>query len=547
MNTILKRRFLRHEWYKPWLIFFGAVMCAIMSCHRVGPRPEKSDQNLKFSLMKDPLSLDPRIGNETVATQLHFMLFEGLLKLNPDMSLSPAQAKSYEISEDRKTYTFHLDDSKWSDGSAVTAYDFERSWKSLLDPNFPCPDAYLLYSIKNAEAVKKGEIPIDEVGISVTDPKTLVVELGAPSPYFLQIVACSVLLPVNLKSKDPNWAQSPKHFISNGPFTLKQWRFNQEIVLDKNLHYLRAAEVKLNRITAEIIPRELAALHMYASGHFDLVGAPLSLFPTILHEDLEKKKLASVYPVAMTKFLAFNTSAFPFNNANMRRAFAYAINRKAIVENITQLQEKEALNLVPPILIPGHETTLFADDDAVKARECFKKGLEELKIQPKDLLNIPFMYVASELNHLLAQELQERWFKVFGVRIAIEGIDFKTLHERSKAGKYAIGIFVWLADYGDPMNILERFQDRTNHRNYSKWQNEEYNTLIKKMLSASSRQEYLEKVKEAEDFLIDEMPVTGLFHDNFVFLIHPYVRGFAVSPLGHIYFERLSIDSAKKS
>lgn len=249
----------------------------------------------------------------------------------------------------------------------------------------------------------------------------------------------------------------------------------------------------------------------------------------------------------MTKFLAFNTAAFPFNNANLRRAFAYAVSRKEIVEQVTQLYEKEALNIIPPILVPNQETTLFTDDDAEKAKEYFQKALEELKIHPKDLTNISFMYVASELNHLLAQELQERWSKLFGVRIAIEGIDFKSLQERSKAGKYSIGIFVWLADYGDPMNILERFQDRTNHRNYSKWQSAAYNQLIQQALQAPNRIEYLAKVQEAERFLIDEMPVTGLFHDNYVFLLHPHVRGFAVSPLGHIYFERISIDASKKS
>ncbi|MBS0624573.1 MAG: peptide ABC transporter substrate-binding protein [Verrucomicrobia bacterium] len=512
-------------------------MCSFISCQK----PEKKEQSLRFSLVKEPVSLDPRIGNETVATQIHFMLYEGLLKLNPDMSLSPAQAKSYEISNDRTTYTFHLDKATWSNGDPVTAYDFERSWKSLLSPKFPCPDAYLLYSIKNAEKTKKGAASLNEVGIRALDSQTLQVELEAPSPYFLQIVASSVLLPVHESIDDS------KNIVSNGPFTLKEWRLNQEIILEKNPSYLHASDVKLNQIAIEIIPREMAALHMYASGHFDLVGAPLSLFPTILHEDIEKKKLASVYPVAMTKFLAFNTASFPFNNANLRRAFAYAVSRKEIVEQITQLYEKEALNIIPPILVPNQETSLFTDDDAKKAKEYFQKALDELKVHPKDLTDISFMYVASELNHLLAQELQERWSKLFGVRITIEGIDFKSLQERSKTGKYSIGIFVWLADYGDPMNILERFQDRTNHRNYSKWQSAEYNKLIQQALQAPDRTGYLAKIQEAERLLIDEMPVTGLFHDNYVFLLHPYVRGFAVSPLGHIYFERISIDTAKKS
>ena len=130
-------------------------MCLFMSCSNIGPSMRKTEQNLKLSITREPVSLDPRKGNDMVTSQFHFMLFEGLLKLNPDLTLSPAQAKSYEISDDHKTYTFHLAETKWSDGTPVTAYDFEKCWKSMLNPVFPCPDAYLLYPIKNAKLAKK--------------------------------------------------------------------------------------------------------------------------------------------------------------------------------------------------------------------------------------------------------------------------------------------------------------------------------------------------------------------------------------------------------
>jgi oligopeptide transport system substrate-binding protein len=465
-----------------------------------------------------------------VASQLHFMLYEGLLRLNPDMTIAPAAAKSWEISEDGKTYTFYLDDTKWSDGAPVTAHDFEFSWKSILDPQFPSPDAYLLYSVKNAKLAKKGNVPLDQVGIYTRGEKTLVVELEYPAPYFLQIVASSVLLPVRKGSEES---------CHNGPFKLKSRKFNQEIVLEKNPRYRKAADVKLKSICIEIIDREMAALHMYASGHFDLIGAPLSFFPAALLQDLEQKKLLSFFPVAATKFLSFNTTVFPFSNANIRRAFSMAIDRKSIVENITQLNEKEALSPIPSALFSDEVKPLISDADLRGAKECFKKGLEELKVE--DLGSIPFMYVLSEINHLTAQALQDQWEKVLGVKVHLEHVEFKTLHERSSKGHFSIGLFAWLADYADPMNIIERFQDRTNHRNYSKWENNDYNQLVESALKASSPEQYIEKVRLAEQFLVDEAPFTGLYHENFVFLIHPYVKGFAISPLGHIYFDRISM------
>lgn len=486
-------------------------------------------QDLRFCLRKDPVSLDPRKGNDMVASQIQFMMYEGLLQLNEDMTLSPAQAKTYEISPDRKTYTFYLEDAKWSDGSSVTAKDFERSWKNILDPHFPSPDAYLLFPVKNGKQAKKNLCSLDEVGIRALDDKTLVVELEAPIPYFLQIVASSVLLPIHI-SENPH--------ISNGPFKLKQWKFNQELVFEKNPRYRRANKVKLNHIYIEIIDRELATLHMYASGYFDLIGAPFSFFPAILQNDLEQKNVVTRYPIANTKFLSFNTDAFPFTNANIRRAFSYAINREGITKNITQFNEKEALSIIPPVLLTTR-SPLTAQANEKKAREYLEKGLKELQIDSLD--SVSFMYVSTEINHLLSQELQNQWSKILGVKVHLEGVEFKTLHERSAGGKYHIGLFALVADYSDPMNVLERFREKSNHRNYPKWDNESYNQLLETALATSSREEYLKIIQKAEALLLDEMPITGLFHENFLFLVHPHVQGFAISPLGQIHFEKLSL------
>ncbi len=502
----------------------------------------KTEQHLRVNIKSEPVSLDPRKGNNYVAAQLHFMLFEGLLKLNPDLSLSPAQAKSYEVSEDLKTYTFHLDETTWSDGTPVTAYDFEKSWKSILNPVFPSPDAYLFFPIKNAKLAKKGEVPLYQVGITSKDAKTLVVELEFPAPFFLQTVASSSFLPVNfqLDSREPDWADSCKNFISNGPFILKEWKLNQEIVLEKNSRYHQSKEVHLDKVSFEIIDNESTVLYLYSKAHFDLVGTPLSFIPSMIHHDEEKKKLLQFFPVAMTKFLAFNTDSFPFNNANIRRAFSYAINRKNIVNHISQLGQQEALTVIPPALLPG-QPNLFNDADNEKARGYLQKGLQELQIEAKDLNSIVFLYWSNAVNQSIAQELQNRWSEVLGVDVNLENMEFKLLHDRSKKGEFAIGLFAWVADYSDPMNILERFQDKTSYRNYSKWQNETYNDLLSQALKALSPDDYYQKIKAAEQVLIDEMPITGLYHDNYVFLIQPHVKGFEISPLGHIYFDRISI------
>ena len=357
--------------------FLGCfVLCMFTSCQKNIPSSTPSkEQNLRISLNAEPYSLDPRKGNDMVASQVQFLLFEGLVRLNPDMSVSPAAAKSYEISPDGKVYTFHLRNSLWSDGTKVTAYDFEKAWKKILDPQFPSPDAYLLYAIRNGKRAKAGQVPLEEVGVQSRDEMTLVVELESPMFNFLQIVASSVLLPVaeKMDETEPNWAMHKEMILSNGPFCLNEWLPRQKLVFEKNPLYHGAKAVKLDRILVDIIDRELPVLHMYASGHFDLVGTPLSFFPSALIDDLEKQKLLTFFPVAATKFLAFNTSTAPFHNANIRKAFAYAISRESIVQHVTRLNEEKALNVISPVLVADSKD-YFSDGDTNSARKFFEQG-----------------------------------------------------------------------------------------------------------------------------------------------------------------------------
>ncbi|HVW99391.1 MAG TPA: ABC transporter substrate-binding protein, partial [Candidatus Babeliaceae bacterium] len=177
------------------VVYFFLILTLLASCGKP-EAPSKKLHILRMNVNREPVSMDPRQGSEYVSSTLHFMLFEGLMRLNPDGSLTPAQAKSVEISDDRKTYTFHLRDTKWSDGTPVTAYDFEKAWKKILSPHFAAPSASLLYAIRNAEKAKRGTISLEDVGIHSTDPRTLIVELESPTPYFLSLVSFCVFFPV---------------------------------------------------------------------------------------------------------------------------------------------------------------------------------------------------------------------------------------------------------------------------------------------------------------------------------------------------------------
>ncbi len=526
-------------------LILGMLMIFSSACQRDELYPKKGEQRLRLNLKTEPPNLDPRKGSDMIATQIHFMLFEGLMRLEPDLSLTYAQAKSYEISADSKMYTFHLGDYKWSDGSPVTAYDFEQTWKDLLDPTFSAPDAYLLYPIKNAEAAKRNQAPLSSIGITAPDAKTLIVELEKPTPHFLKMTACSALLPVNQTraKKSPNWAQeASKHFLCNGPFQLAAWKHHDEILVRKNPHYRNAHLVKLDSVQISMIDSEIAALHMYATGYFDILGPPLSPFPTASYHDLIQKDLLQLSSIAGSKFCVFNTKKPPFDNVHIRKAFSYAIHRQSIIDNITQLHELIATGAIPPVLKGGTAISYFPDHDVQLARAHFQQGLKELGLQTKDLESIPFTYWTNEMNNLIAQELQQQWLEALGVKIELQNVDFKTLQEKSKQASFSIALFAYVADYPDPMSILERFKYADNFRNHAKWSDPAYVQLLDRSEHAPSSEERLALLEKAEALFIDQMPIAPLFHWNYAFLVQPHVKGFCISPLGNIYFDTISLD-----
>jgi len=404
--------------YKFISLTIGLLMIFTSSCG--DHHSSKRIKELKINIHDEPHTLDPRKGGDVISSSLHFMLFDGLTSLNPDCSTSPAVAETIDISDDSLTYTFHLRDSFWSDGSPVTAYDFEKAWKDILNPSFPAVNAHLLYPIKNAEHAKKGLTSLDEVGIKAQDAKTLVVDLQHPTPYFLQLTSFCVFFPVNSKidRSFPDWAnRADKHFVGNGPYVLKTWKHNDEIILEKNDRYWAKNDIKLDGIRISMVSDGMTALHMYENNELDMIGAPLSPIPIDAHAELIKKGSLRVSPVAGTTICTFNNNRFPFNNANIRRAFSLAINRETIIKNVTQLNELVATGPIPPVLKNHKNKMFFRDNDQIQAQEFFKKGLAELNIQPSDLDEITYCYSISEINHKIAQALQQQWFEVLGVKV----------------------------------------------------------------------------------------------------------------------------------
>ncbi len=481
----------------------------------------------------DPATLDPRRGGDLSSSMLHFLLYDGLTRMNPNGKAELSLAKELIISEDRKSYLFHLKDVVWSDGSPITAWDFENSWKNILSPSFPSLNAHLLYPIKNAILAKTGAVPLSEVAIYAKDAKTLLIELENPTPYFLELISFCVFFPI--KSKSDQFVE--KGMVTSGPFFVKSWKYNNEMVLMKNNHYHRKEEIFLDSIHISMIDNEMTALQMFEKEQIDLLGQ----IPTDAIPDLLKKGLVQIRPTAATTFCVFNTSQPPFSNKKIRKAFSFAINRNEIIFHITQLDEKEALGMIPPIL-KGRESKYFKDADIEYAKQLFAEGLKELGMLKKDFPEIHYLYSNSEKYRKIAQAIQYQWKKALDIDIKLEKMDHKILIDRLAKRDFFLAQTHWVAQYNDPMNIFERFKYKTNVKNYPHWENQTYIDLLNRSFFAADKNERQDILEEAEKIFIEEMPIAPIFHWNSAFIAKPYLKNVDFAPLGNCFFEKISIN-----
>lgn len=497
----------------------------------------KKNLSLKIATEEDFSSIDPAKGTTLSDASLFKWLYEGLIKIDHQGKVTPGIAEDVSVSKDIKTYTFHLRKSFWSDGTPCTSFDFLESYRRILEPNFPSPNCYQLYPIKNAKKFKEGAVDFAEVGIKAPDEKTLIIELEHPTPYFLKMLATHFYAPASPKLRTSS-THALDQLTFNGPYILKEWKPHQEIILEKNPKYW-AAKTIIHENLQILILQENIAYQMFEGRSLDWAGSPLSTLPPDTLPSLKHRGLLNVLQAAGTHWYRINTDKPPLNNPNLRKALAYAIDRKSIVEHVTQGFQQPALGIVPPILKETHEN-LFQDHNLPLAWEHFQKALKELDIDKDEFPLITLLYSQNERDRKIAQAVQQQWKKALGIQVKIESLEPKLFLDRVMKGDYQISSGSWFADFEDPINFLEVFKYKTNSSNRTRWENPRYSELLDASNKEAIPKKRNEILNEAEKILVEEMPVIPLFYSSFHYLHSPNTTTLYLSPLGALKFgERL--------
>jgi len=527
------------------------LLTTLSSCSKSSSiTPGATSSTLHINLPEEPVTMDPRKGGDSYSCSLHFLLFDGLTRITEKSSGDHGIADRVDLSEDKLTYTFHLREAKWSNGLPITAYDFAYSWKSMLDPSFPAPNANMLYPILNAEEAKKGLVSVDAVGVTALDEKTLVVTLKTPTPYFLNLTSFCAFFPVckEVAQNHPEWADKASPlFTCSGPYTLTEWKHGNEFLLDKNSSHWDIDNISVDKIHISLVKDENTVLELFDQGKLDLVGMPFTNISVDAAETLCKKGLLEACPVGRTLICSFNVHHPILSNLNIRQALSKAIDREAIASSVGVLGDSPALNFVPPALKRGKNIPLIEPMNAKEARAHLQAGLQELGLEVSDLEKITLIYPIQERARSVVQILQENWMKHLGVKIELQSVTFKDFLTSINQGNFDICHFYWLAQYDDPMNILDRFRYKTNPKNYSKWENQEYIDLLEASAMAD-KDEREQLLQQAEELIMRELPIAPIIHTSILRMKQPYVQNlqtFSIgfTPLQSIHLEPHSVDA----
>ncbi len=532
--------------FKKRILFLLGVATFFSSCQSSGEKEKavalhgdkKSTSHiLRVNIHTEPRTLDPARARDLQSVTLARMLFEGLTRVNHGEKIENALAEKIRISNDRLTYTFHLRDSVWTNGDPVTAEDFVYAWKRILHPNSIAENAFQLYVIKNAKECKEGKLPLDQLKVQALDDKTLQVELAAPTPYFLELTSYPGFFPIHAKidRTHPKWIEGKEDYVSNGPFSLKEWHHHDRICVKKNEKYWDAEEVQLQEIHLVMVEEE-AELAMFENRTLDWAGSPLSIIPIDALPKLRETKVLHSQPILGTYFLGLNTKNKMFSSPKLRRALSFSIDRDAIVEHVLMGSQVAARGYVPEALHLS-ESSYFAhrpsDESLIK---MFEEGLAETKLKREDFHKLELLYPSTERNQRIAHALQERWMRLFGLSIKIHGVEHKVYIEKLHKSDFQIAVGSWLADFGDAISFLEVFKESESSTNHTHWSDATYTQLLEKSYVTADPLERQILLTHCEKILLDAMPIIPLFHYNMQFVQNENVEGIFISRMGGIDF-----------
>lgn len=558
---------------------------ALLACD--GETTEAQDEPvvLNWNIGADPRTLDPGLNGASDGGDVINNTFEGLVREKQGEVL-PGMAETWDVSADGLTVTFNIrDDAKWSDGSALTADDFVRSWLRGMDPRNASEYSWI-WSYTNVEGAadfansgSDDDATLDAlaeaVGISSeNDGAQLVVELTTPTNWFVSLMSFYHFMPVPETADvegEGQWAKEPGTAISNGPFVLTDYTVGDKLKLEKNPNYWNIEDVQIDEINGYFIDSETTAYARYESGELDFIpSVPTAMIPGLMIASQE----FHVFPLLGTYYINFNLAGDPdiggtkdigdrdnevFYNENLRKALALAIDREAITEALGAGQVPAGGFISPGFLDHNEEdfyenskddSDIVVDDGAFALAETyFETAANELYPDAADpvaelrteLETKEYRYNTSEAHKQVAELVQGMWKDNLGFTIELGNEEWALFQGTRTDGNYDMARGGWLTDFMDPSGMLGIFT-QGNAYNDPDYNNPAFEAKIEEAQTATTAAAHFQALYDAHKIFMEDMPVIPIYHYNDTMLVKSHVKGWSRSVLGGIDFSSAYIE-----
>ncbi|WP_214819495.1 MULTISPECIES: peptide ABC transporter substrate-binding protein [unclassified Exiguobacterium] len=510
------------------ILALGSVLaaCSTGGDSDGGGSSSNGEKVLRLTDTSDITTADPALATDAVAFNLIANTMEGLYRLDKDGNAVPALAEGEpEVNEDETVYTFTLRDAEWSNGEPVTANDFVYAWQRAVDPATGSQYAYIMNTIKNAEAINTGDTPKEELGVKAIDEKTLEVTLERPDPSFLSLTSFGTFTPINeafATEKGEDFSTNPENLLYNGPFTWSEWDREQGYVLTKNESYWDAENVALDAVDVKVVKETSTVVNLYEAGDVDYAGLASEQVAAFQEDEDYNTGLRS-----SIGYFKFNHEDEIFKNVDARKAIARAVDPSGIIDQLLNNGSMATTSFIPKEFIKYEDGTDYTEGveyfktDATEASSLWEKatGGEATTIE---LLSFD-SEVSKQISEYMKGQIESN---LPNVTVEIAQQPFNNKLEREANGDYQMSFALWGPDYQDPLTNLGIFTSE-NGQNDINYASSEYDQLIDEASAETNIDARYDLFKEAEALLIEQdQAIMPIYQAGVAYLIRPNIENF---------------------
>ncbi len=533
------------------------------------PAAGEVDDRVTLDLIfgSEPPTLDPGLATDTTSHWLIEQMFMGLLAFDQSANVVPQLATEWEASDDGLVWTFKMrDDVNWvhlnlstnefEELGPVTAHDVEFAVKRNLSPKTASDYAFMLYVIQGAEEFNTADINAenfeelrDAVGVEALDDYTVQFTLKEPAGYFASIAAMWVAYPLpqaTIEEFGDRWVEAGM-VVTNGPYTLEEWTHGAFLRLIKNPLWLDADDVQIEVIQGPVIQEASTTMAMYEANEIDMManpgwGPPLPDMDRIKSDPQLSEELY-IAPRLCTYYYGFVNTKPPFDDVLVRKAFAAAIDRQPLIDNLLKGEQVPAHSFAPPGIFGNVANDMsigswMVMDSHEEQLAQAQEWLAEAGYPEGEGIDVILMHNVSEAHAQIAQAVQAMWAEAFPkANITIETQEWtvylKTLlpdsPDEDKPNVYRLG---WCADYPDQNNWLNQVFNSKSGQNYAKFFNDEFDAIVEEAARLSDPEQREELYRQAEELFMNEQGIAPIYYYTYVRLHKPWLTNVVISPVG---------------